>query len=64
MNFVHVLNCQSTRMVGFFDVCKQSCDTLIAGGIRKDESTFLLSPRVSILYICLHICKYLFANIG
>ena len=43
-------------MAGFVDACKQSCeiiipfvDTLIAGGIRQDES------RVSVLYICLQI---------
>ena len=52
MNSVHVLNWGSTRMAGFVYACKQSCDitipfvdTLNAGGIRKDESAILLSPK-------------------
>ena len=52
MNPIHVLNWGSTRMSGFLDACKQLVDiivpfidTIIAYGIRKDESSFLLSPK-------------------
>ena len=52
MNSVHVPNWGSTRMARFFYACKQSCDimisfvdTLIADGIRKAESPFLLRPN-------------------
>ena len=62
MNSVHALNWGSTRMAVFFDACKQSCDiiafvdTLIAGGIRKDQSAFLLSPKGSLSYT--FVCRY------
>ena len=60
MNSVHFLNCWSTRIAGFFDAWKQSCDiiipfvdSLIAGGIRKDDSAFLFCPkRPSYTFVC------------
>ena len=61
MNSVHVLTRDLLEWQDLFYACKQSCDiiipvvdTLIAGGIRKDESAFLLSPK-DILNICLQI---------
>ena len=52
MNSVHMMVWGGTRMAGFLDGCLQSSnvlvplmDTLVSGGIRSEETAFLLSPR-------------------